>query len=45
MCEVYATAGRDEKRQFLRDLGVKFITSSRNGAFLIMSHVAAVPFV
>ncbi|CAJ1424888.1 unnamed protein product, partial [Effrenium voratum] len=30
--EVYTTAGREEKRQHLRDLGVKFITSSRNGA-------------
>ncbi|CAK9055131.1 unnamed protein product [Durusdinium trenchii] len=29
--EVYTTAGREEKRQHLRDLGVKFITSSRNG--------------
>ncbi|CAL1148755.1 unnamed protein product [Cladocopium goreaui] len=29
--EVYTTAGREEKRQYLRDLGVKYITSSRNG--------------
>eukprot|EP00435_Cladocopium_sp_Y103_P039449 s1029_g10.t1 len=28
---VYTTAGREEKRQYLRDLGVKYITSSRNG--------------
>ncbi|CAE7460662.1 ppsC, partial [Symbiodinium sp. KB8] len=30
--EVYATAGADEKHQFLRSMGVKYITSSRNGA-------------
>ena len=30
--QVYATAGADEKHEFLRSLGVKFITSSRNGA-------------
>ncbi|CAE7874991.1 eryA [Symbiodinium necroappetens] len=29
--EVYATAGREEKKQFLKDIGVKFIASSRNG--------------
>lgn len=28
---MYTTAGREEKRQYLRDLGVKYITSSRNG--------------
>ncbi|CAE8615450.1 unnamed protein product [Polarella glacialis] len=30
--EVYATAGAEEKHEFLRSLGVKYITSSRNGA-------------
>ncbi|CAJ1350508.1 unnamed protein product, partial [Effrenium voratum] len=30
--EVFATAGADEKHEFLRSLGVKYITSSRNGA-------------
>ncbi|CAE8623413.1 unnamed protein product [Polarella glacialis] len=30
--EVFATAGADEKHDFLRGLGVKYITSSRNGA-------------
>eukprot|EP00931_Biecheleriopsis_adriatica_P047752 TRINITY_DN27548_c0_g2_i1.p1 TRINITY_DN27548_c0_g2~~TRINITY_DN27548_c0_g2_i1.p1 ORF type:complete len:4734 (-),score=1179.49 TRINITY_DN27548_c0_g2_i1:215-14152(-) len=30
--EVYATAGAEEKHNFLRGLGVKHITSSRNGA-------------
>ena len=29
---VYATAGKDEKQQFLRDMGVKYITSTRDGA-------------
>eukprot|EP00435_Cladocopium_sp_Y103_P027063 s784_g6.t1 len=29
--EVYATAGAEEKHEFLRSLGVKYITSSRNG--------------
>merc|ERR1712151_1373000 len=29
--EVYATAGAPEKHEFLRSLGVKYITSSRNG--------------
>jgi len=29
--EVYATAGAEEKHAFLRSLGVKYITSSRNG--------------
>ena len=29
---MYATAGADEKHQFLRSMGVKYITSSRNGA-------------
>ncbi|CAE7249833.1 ppsC, partial [Symbiodinium sp. CCMP2456] len=29
--EVYATAGASEKHEFLRGLGVKYITSSRNG--------------
>jgi len=29
--EVYATAGREEKREHLRSLGVKFITISRSG--------------
>ena len=30
--EVFATAGVEEKHQFLRDLGVKYITSTRDGA-------------
>lgn len=30
--EVYATAGAEEKHEYLRSLGVKHITSSRNGA-------------
>ena len=30
--QVYATAGADEKHEFLRSMGVKYITSSRNGA-------------
>ncbi|CAJ1437568.1 unnamed protein product, partial [Effrenium voratum] len=30
--EVYATAGAEEKHEFLRGLGVKYITSSRNGS-------------
>ncbi|CAE7746767.1 ppsC, partial [Symbiodinium pilosum] len=30
--EVYATAGAEEKHEYLRSLGVKYITSSRNGA-------------
>ena len=30
--EVYATAGAEEKHEFLRSLGVKCTTSSRNGA-------------
>eukprot|EP00439_Symbiodinium_sp_Y106_P081712 s190_g20.t2 len=30
--EVYATAGADSKHEFLRSLGVKFVTSSRNAA-------------
>ncbi|CAK9056190.1 Phenolphthiocerol/phthiocerol polyketide synthase subunit C ((Phenol)carboxyphthiodiolenone synthase subunit C) (Beta-ketoacyl-acyl-carrier-protein synthase I) (Phthiocerol synthesis polyketide synthase type I PpsC) [Durusdinium trenchii] len=30
--EVYATAGAEEKHEFLRSMGVKYITSSRNGA-------------
>jgi len=29
--EVYATAGAEEKHEYLRGLGVKYITSSRNG--------------
>ncbi|CAK9057424.1 Mycoketide-CoA synthase (Polyketide synthase Pks12), partial [Durusdinium trenchii] len=29
--EVYATAGAEEKHEFLRKMGVKYITSSRNG--------------
>jgi acyl transferase domain-containing protein/NADPH:quinone reductase-like Zn-dependent oxidoreductase/NAD(P)-dependent dehydrogenase (short-subunit alcohol dehydrogenase family)/acyl carrier protein len=29
---VYATAGKDEKQQFLRDMGVKYITSTRDAA-------------
>lgn len=33
--EVYTTAGREEKRQYLRDLGVKYITSSRNGPLVV----------
>ena len=28
---VYATAGKDEKQEYLRGLGVKFVTSTRNG--------------
>ena len=36
--QVYTTAGREEKRQYLRDLGVKYITSSRNGS-LVITHV------
>ncbi|RZS76825.1 acyl transferase domain-containing protein [Phyllobacterium myrsinacearum] len=31
--EVYATAGNEEKRQYLRDLGVKFVSDSRSLAF------------
>lgn len=38
MPQVYTTAGREEKRQYLRDLGVKYITSSRNGS-LVITHV------
>ena len=38
MPQVYTTAGREEKRQYLRDLGVKYITSSRNGP-LVITHV------
>ncbi|CAK9102638.1 unnamed protein product [Durusdinium trenchii] len=30
--EVFATAGAEEKHQYLRSLGVKYITSSRNGS-------------
>lgn len=30
--EVYATAGAEEKHEYLRSIGVKHITSSRNGA-------------
>eukprot|EP00928_Gymnodinium_smaydae_P004000 TRINITY_DN11406_c0_g2_i2.p1 TRINITY_DN11406_c0_g2~~TRINITY_DN11406_c0_g2_i2.p1 ORF type:complete len:2568 (+),score=644.11 TRINITY_DN11406_c0_g2_i2:184-7887(+) len=30
--EVFATAGADEKHEYLRSLGVKYITTSRNGA-------------
>ena len=30
--QVYATTGSDEKHEFLRALGVKFVTSSRNAA-------------
>jgi NADPH:quinone reductase-like Zn-dependent oxidoreductase len=29
---VYATAGKEEKQQYLRDMGVKYITSTRDGA-------------
>ena len=40
--QVYTTAGREEKRQYLRDLGVKYITSSRNGP-LVITHVVLHP--
>ena len=29
---VYATAGKDDKQQFLRDMGVKYIATTRDGA-------------
>jgi acyl carrier protein len=31
--EIFATAGSDEKRKFVRDLGVKFVSDSRSLAF------------
>ena len=51
--QVYATAGADEKHEFLRALGVKFVTSSRNAAqfeedmraFLVQSQADGVDVV